>query len=435
MLLRTFFLRPVRRRPLRFVTTVVGVAAGIAAVVATISASQAAVASLREGVAEVAGRARLEVTAPAGVPEDLLGRLRPLSGDALVVPVIEEIALVPALGDAVRVLGVDLLVDAHVRTLELSAEGGTPMAVAARMLSGRGVLVPASLANRLALRVGSDLAVSVRARRETLTVAGIFTPKRFASAWDRVLIVDVALAQEMFGRQGRIDRIELVPRGGVSEAALAAAARDLLPPEVRVEAPAKRGAESSRMVRALQFNLTALSGVSLFVGAVLVATTLATSVVQRRTVLAIARSLGASRSQLAVAVLAEALAIGVLGGALGVAGGLLGARAALTSVRSTVAAAVRGVPATAIQLSPSLAAVGLLVGVLVSLAAAALPLVEAVETPPVQGLAGEHPSFLRRASRRRAALLATVCVVAAAALARAPAWHDLPVAALLGSLA
>jgi putative ABC transport system permease protein len=435
MLLRTFFLRPVRRRPLRFVTTVLGVAAGIAAVVATISASQAAVASLREGVAEVAGRARLEVTAPAGVPEELLGRLRPLAGDALVVPVIEEIALVPALGDAVRVLGVDLLLDANVRTLELSAEGGTPLVVATRMLTGRGVLAPASLARRLSLRVGDELPISVRARRETLTVAGIFTPKHFASVWDHVLLVDVALAQEMFGRLGRIDRIELVPREGVSEAALAAAARQLLPRDVRVGEPAERGAESSRMVRALQFNLTALSGVSLFVGAVLVATTLATSVVQRRTVLAIARSLGGSRGQLALAVLAEALAIGVLGGALGVAGGLFGARAALASVRSTVAAAVRGVPTTAIELPPSLAVMGLLVGVLVSLTAAALPLVEAVETPPVQGLAGEHPAFLRRPSRRRAALLAVAFVAIAAALARAPAWHDLPVAALLGSLA
>ena len=36
------------------------------------------------------------------------------------------------------------------------------------------------------------------------------------------------------------------------------------------------------MVRALEFNLTALSGISLLVGGVLVATTLATSVVQRR---------------------------------------------------------------------------------------------------------------------------------------------------------
>jgi putative ABC transport system permease protein len=352
-----------------------------------------------------------------------------------VVPVIEEIALVPTLGDAVRVLGVDLLVDSQVRTLKLSLQTGTPLAVAHRMLMGNGVLVPASLASRLALRVGDDLAISVRARRETLTVAGTFMPRRFASAWDRVLIVDVALAQELFGRQGRIDRIEIVPRRGVSEVALAATARKLLPPEVRVEAPAERAAASSRMVRALQFNLTALSGVSLFVGAVLVATTLATSVVQRRTVLAIARSLGGSRAQLALVVLAEALAIGVLGGVLGVAGGLFGARAALASVRSTVAAAVRGVPATSIQLSPSLAAVGLLVAVLVSLAAAALPLVEAVETPPVQGLTSERPAFLRRPSRRRAALLAIGLLALAAALARAPAWHDLPVAALLGSMA
>jgi len=93
------------------------------------------------------------------------------------------------------------------------------------------------------------------------------------------------------------------------------------------------------------------------------------------------------------------------------------------------------VPATAIQLSPSLAAVGLLVAVLVSLAAAALPLVEAVETPPVQGLTSERPAFLRRPSRRRAALLAVGLLALAAALVRAPAWHDLPVAALLGSMA
>jgi putative ABC transport system permease protein len=221
----------------------------------------------------------------------------------------------------------------------------------------------------------------------------------------------------------------------VNVVTLAARARTLLPPEVLVDAPAQRAAASSRMVRALQFNLTALSGVSLFVGAVLVATTLATSVVQRRTVLAIARSLGGSRRQLAVVVLAEALAIGVLGGVLGVAGGVFGARAALASVRSTVAAAVRGVPATAIQLSPSLAAVGLVVAVLVSLTAALLPLVEAVEIPPVQGLTSERPVFLRRSSRRRAALLAIGLLALAAALARAPAWHDLPVAALFGSMA
>jgi putative ABC transport system permease protein len=435
VLLRTFFLRPVRRRPLRFVTTVIGVAAGIAALVATVAASRAAVASLRDGIDQIAGRTRLEITAPAGVPEDLLGRMRPLTGDAMVVPVIEEIALLPALGDAVRVLGVDLLVDAQVRDIEPNGVASPDKRSVNTLLTGPGVLLPQRLAARLAVHPGDPLEISIRARRRTLTVAGTFSPQRFASVWDRVLIVDVALAQELFGKVGRLDRIELVPRPGVDEARLAAAARLLVPPDVTVEPPQARAATASRMVRALQFNLTALSGVSLFVGAVLVATTLATSVVQRRGVLALARSLGASRGQIARSLLAEAVAIGALGGALGVAGGVLGARAALASVRSTVAAVVRGVPATEIQLPLWLAAGGLLVGVGVSFLAAILPLAEAVRTPPVQGLVGERPAFLRRPSRRRAAAVASAFAVLAVALARAPAWDDLPVAALLASMA
>lgn len=275
-LLRAFFLRPVRRRPLRFLTTVAGVAAGIAAIVATVAASRAAVASLERGVEEVAGRARLEITGPAGVPDALLGRLRPVSGDAVVAPVIEEVALLPALGDAVRVLGVDLLVDPQLRTLEPDLATASARRGAALLLAGRGALLPARLAARVHLATGDTFELSVRARREALVVAGTFAPRRFASAWDRTMIVDIALAQELFGKLGRVDRIELLPRRGVSEAALAAETRPFLPAGVTVEEPRARAAATSRMVRALDFNLTALSGVSLFVGAVLVATTLAT---------------------------------------------------------------------------------------------------------------------------------------------------------------
>jgi putative ABC transport system permease protein len=106
--------------------------------------------------------------------------------------------------------------------------------------------------------------------------------------------------------------------------------------------------ESRRAVNALEFNLTALSGISVLVGLVLVATTLATSVRRRRTQLGLLRSLGASRGQLAGAVLIEAAVIGALGGALGVVGGALGSRAALIGVRGSVASvvpdAIAGVP-------------------------------------------------------------------------------------------
>ena len=83
------------------------------------------------------------------------------------------------------------------------------------------------------------------------------------------------------------------------------------------------------MVRALDFNLTALSGVSALVAAVLVATTLATSVVQRRASIALLRSLGASRAQLCALLGGEAALVGLAGGALGLGAGIVGARLVL----------------------------------------------------------------------------------------------------------
>jgi putative ABC transport system permease protein len=429
LLLRALLWRPLRRRPLRFLVTVAGVAIGVAAVVATVSASRAAVASLRDGVEAIAPPAVLEVTRPGGVDEAWLERLRPVAGDAVIAPVIEEIALLPALGDAVRVLGVDPLVGSVV------GGAGEPPSVAAveRVLRGGAVLLPEPLDRRL--DSPGEVTLSVRARRVTLPVAATFRPARLAGAWASVVVVDVALAQELFGRVGRLDRIELIPRPGADATLLAERARALLPADARIERPATRGARAGRMVRALEFNLTALSGISLVVGGVLVATTLATSVVQRRSVIALLRSLGASPRQLAAALLVEAAVIGLLGGAAGVAGGVLGGRAALASMRATVAAVVAGVPPAGIALDGDVALLGIALSLVVSLAAAVLPLAEALRTPPIQNLRHERPRPLAANAHRAALTVAGALALAAALLAGAPPLDDLPVAALLGSLA
>ncbi|MEW6338843.1 MAG: ABC transporter permease, partial [Acidobacteriota bacterium] len=426
MLVRALFLRPARRKPWRAALTVLGVAAGVGAVVATVAASRAAVASLEEGVEEIAGRARLEVTAAGGIDESLLGRLRPAAADAVLAPVIEEVALLPQLGDTVRVLGVDPLVDLAARDLELVPGPGGGPEVFERLLRGEGVLLPEPLASRLG--GANALVLSVRARPEALPVLGVLRPRALSAAWDRVVIADVALAQELFGRHGRLDRIEVVPRPGVSEAEVRARLSALLPGGVRVEEPAARGARAGRMVRALEFNLTALSGVSLFVGAVLVATTLATAVVQRRYLIALAVSLGAQRRQIARVVLAEALLIGLAGGALGVLAGRFGAQAALSSVRATVATVAADATAASIELPPWLALLGVVLGVGVSVAAASLPLSEAVRTPPLQNLRAERPWALGRRARRRAVALSAACAAGAFGLTRLPPLNDLPVA-------
>jgi putative ABC transport system permease protein len=389
------------------------------------------VRAFAEGVEEVAGAVRIEITRPGGVSVRWLESLRPLASDAIVVPVVEEVALLVELGDGVRVLGTDLLVDAEVRPVLEEAGAGSAIVEA---LSDRAVFLSTELAGRLGVTRGDTLTLSARARAEPVNVAALVKAEGLEKVWERVVVMDVAFAMELFGRGDRVDRIELAPRVGVDPDALRARAVELLPEDLTVAPPSRRRETAQQMVASLRFNLVALSAISLLVGAVLVATTLATSVVQRRHTVALLRSLGASRPQVAGAVLSEAALIGLVGGVLGVSAGLLGARAALVSVRYSVATLLRSSLASGIEAEPWLVALGLGVAMVVSLAASALPLEEAVRTPPLQGLSDTAP---RRLAFRTIALhLVVLAAMAggAAWLVQMPAWRGLPIAAMVAAL-
>jgi putative ABC transport system permease protein len=430
MIFRALLLRPLARRPWRFVVTVLGVATGVAAVISTVAASRAAIASFTEGIEEVAGAARLEVTRPGGFPEDLLGRLRPVADEALIVPVVEENVLLVELEDGVRLLGVDFLLDAQLRPV---IDDGQRHDVETTLL-GFGALISRQLLTRLGASVGDSLTVSADGRPRSIVVAAAFDAEGLSAVWERVVLMDVAAAQEILGRVGRLDRIELRPRRAVDLDDLRARTAGLLPPDVGVAEPSERRRFAEQMLASLRFNLAALSAISILVGSVLVATTLATSVVQRRYEVSLLRSLGASRRRVATVVLVEALAIGAIGGALGVGSGFVGARLALASVRFTVASVVRGIPASDIRFDPGLALVGGLVAVITALGAAVLPLLEATSIPPLQGLRSIAPKRMGRRMRLKTAGILLLIALAAIGLTRAPAVWDLPVAALAAAL-
>ena len=431
MIIRALLLRPLLRRPWRFLVTVVGVATGVAAVVSTIAASRAAIASFAEGIEEVAGAARLEITRTGGLPEELLAELRPLSDEALIIPIVEDTLLLLELGDGVRLLGVDLLLDANVRPV-LANDSSHPDLDST--LLGFGALLSRPLAAQLGVVPGDELTVSVGGRPRSIEVAALFAADGLSAVWERVVVMDVAAAQELLGRVGRLDRIELVPRGPVELEALRARAAALAPDDVDVGEPGERRRFAEQMLASLRFNLVALSAISLLVGGVLVATTLATSVVQRRFVISLLRSLGAPRWKVAAVVVVEAHIIGIVGGVLGVAAGFTGARLALASVRFTVASVVRGIPASEIRFDPQLAAFGLAIAVVTAIAAAALPLREIMTVPPLQGLRNTPGQRMRRGTRLAAAGSLLLMTVATAALARMPAIGGLPIPALTAAL-
>ena len=149
-------------------------------------------------------------------------------------------------------------------------------------------------------------------------------------------VVDIATAQELLGREGRIDRIDLrlaspaAASGGTPGATDApGAARELrriaalLPPGAQLLDAGERARGLFAMTRAFRVNLAALSLLTLLCGAFLIYNTTTFSVVQRRPLLATLRTLGVTRGQVLGLVLGEAAALAMAGTALGLVGGVL----------------------------------------------------------------------------------------------------------------
>ena len=133
-LFRQFILRRMAQERARTVTTVVGIALGIAVVIAIQLTNGSSVRGFESALNTVAGRASLEILGTSGVDENLLRDLGWLREFGAISPVIEgEMAIAPAPGstgvpargevprrparrsEAVKVLGVDILRDLTLR--------------------------------------------------------------------------------------------------------------------------------------------------------------------------------------------------------------------------------------------------------------------------------------------------------------------------------
>ena len=149
-------------------------------------------------------------------------------------------------------------------------------------------------------------------------------------------LMDIAAAQWLFGRLGRIDRVDLrlKPEVSIDQAEAAIAAR--LPEGLSVQRPSRRGRQVEKMLESFHFNLTALSHIALLVGLFLIYNTVSLSVITRRREVGILRAVGGSRRQVAGLFLAEAGLLAALGCALGVLLGGWLARGALTLTGSTL---------------------------------------------------------------------------------------------------
>ena len=418
---------PARRHPMRLVLPAAGVAIGVAAVAAIHHANRSVTESFREAAASVSGRSDFVVTGVAGVPVADLAALSFLWKFASFAPAVSGPAvLADGSGSVLQILGVDWGGDSAVRDFRLIG-ADSPSARAHILAAGGAVLVPAPLAARHRLSPGGTVAVVAGGRRREVRVGGILELSGVARATGGdLLLTDLFTAQDLLGRTGRVDRVDIVLDRGVSRDAARRAIEARLPAGLSLEPPGRAAETADRMVRAFRFNLNALGSLTLLVGMFLIANAVSIAVLRRRPEIATLRALGASRGSVFTAFLLEGLVVGAVGTLAGEALGVFAARAALSSVAGTVTHIYLPSARIAGAGGGQAAALAAVVGMAAAVVATILPALEATRVEPSPAM---RPGSFEGAARSRFGLRAAgaaAALLAAAAAARAPAVDGFP---------
>ena len=155
-------------------------------------------------------------------------------------------------------------------------------------------------------------------------LAGVLNPAVLASAIDSSILVGYPAARKYLGFDGhpsttylraRTDRVTAV------DDLLAATANPENPGEVNVSEPSDALVAQADAKSALNGLFLGLGAVALLVGAVGVANIMIISVLERRSEIGLRRALGATRGHIRTQFLSEAVLLGLLGGVVGVAVG------------------------------------------------------------------------------------------------------------------
>ncbi|GAA4598710.1 putative ABC transport system permease protein [Actinoplanes octamycinicus] len=318
-----------RARPLRAVLSALGIAIGIAAMVAVVGISASSRANLDRALAQL-GTNMLTVS-PGNT---MFGEDATLPDEAL--PMIERIGPVTAATAVGKVPDTSIYRTDRIPSgetgglallaaqLDLLKTVGATLAEGAWLNAATAKYPAVVLGSAAARRLGDVPSVYIDGR--WYRVLGVLNSVPLASELDNAVLIGWDAAKSYLRFDGHATTVytrSVESQVEAVRAVLAATANPENPDEVQVSNPSDALLPKRAANQTFNALLLGLGAVALLVGGIGVANTMVISVLERRAEIGLRRSLGATRGQIRTQFVAESLLLSLLGGLGGVLGGIV----------------------------------------------------------------------------------------------------------------
>ena len=412
------------RKPLQSTFFIIGVALGVAIILAVDLANESVKRAFMYSTESIAGKTTHQIVGGTnGVDQGIYLEIRRSLGYRLSTPIIEEYVIAKDLDrQPMKLVGIDLL-SASAFNNSSGVDFMREVDLNTFMVRPNMVLISKALADHYNLGINDTFYIDFAGRSHQLVISQLVTAtSKTGSAFDDLLITDIATAQEILEKIGWIDRIDLIIPDLHSKSHVIEQIENILPIDVRLEHESEKIGSMREMVSAFQLNLTALSLLALVVGMFLIYNTVTFSVVQRRPTIATLRAIGTTRNEIFIMILVEAIILGGLGTASGVGLGILLGQGTVEMMSRTIndiffVTNVRTVEITWYVLTKSS-----LIGLLASLFAALIPSYEATHVSPASALQRSHIEEKTRMAITWVSIIGTLILVLGGIL-MIPNWN------------
>ncbi|MFE4636446.1 ABC transporter permease [Streptomyces sp. NPDC056773] len=277
-------------------------------------------------------------------------------------------------------------------------------------VGGQAVALDEASAARGGYRVGDTVRVGTSTGAASYRLSGVFrTDASKLSPGGSLVLFDEATAQRQFLEPGRYTDIEITAASGTDVTQLLGKVEAVIPQDSTAVTGARLARLQANMASSdsdtMSQIMVGFAAVALFVATFLISNTFTMLVSRRTRELALMRAVGATRKQVRRILLTESVLVGLIASVAGILAGT-GVAALLQWLFSSATS-----PAAPLVLSPATVVIALVVGTVLPVVAAWVPVRRAMAIPPVAALGAAEPAAPARAGSLRTrfstALLAT----------------------------